>query len=125
MKPEAASDVRSMIYDLLYSLGITANYHGFFFTSDAIQLALQQPERLLLISKLIYPDIAKHYCTTWNNVERCIRKTTDVAWKLRPERINAIAMRNLECRPTNAQFISMLSNYLQFHAVEGNEIAHT
>ena len=33
----------TQIYDLLYSLGITANNSGFFYTSYAVYLAVKQP----------------------------------------------------------------------------------
>ena len=50
----------TQIYDLLYSLGITANYSGFFYTSYAVCLAARQPERLLLVTKWLYPEAAEH-----------------------------------------------------------------
>ena len=38
------------IYDLLLRLGVTANYIGFFHTAFAVHLAIQEPERLLLVT---------------------------------------------------------------------------
>lgn len=52
------------IYDLLYRLGATANHTGFFHTACAVRLAMEQPERLLLVTKWLYPEVAKHYHTT-------------------------------------------------------------
>ena len=60
----------AMIYDLLFQLGVTANYTGFFHASYAIYLAIQQPDRLLLVTKLLYPEVAKRYGTTWWCVEQ-------------------------------------------------------
>ena len=125
MNPFVEQNLRPAIYDMLYSLGISANYAGFFFTSDAVYLTLQQPDRLLLITKWLYPDIAKRYNTSWHNVERCIRKTVEVAWKLRTEKLCSIAKRDLERRPTNSQFISMLASYLRFQTVSENRILHS
>ena len=34
------------VYDLLYHLGVTANYTGFFQTAFAARLCMEQPERL-------------------------------------------------------------------------------
>ena len=48
--PDAAA-----VYDLLYRLGITANYTGFFHSAYAVCLVLEQPERLLLVTKWLYP----------------------------------------------------------------------
>ena len=49
------------IDNLLYRLGATANYTGFRYISCALHLCIQQPERLLLVTKRLYPDIGKRY----------------------------------------------------------------
>lgn len=49
------------IYDLLYQLGVTANYTGFFHTAYAVSLCAEHPERLLLVTKWLYPEVAKQY----------------------------------------------------------------
>ena len=41
---------------LLHRLGITANYTGFFHTARAIRLCAEEPDRLLLVTKLVYPE---------------------------------------------------------------------
>ena len=58
------------IDNLLYRLGATANYTGFRYISCALHLCIQQPERLLLVTKRLYPDIGKRYGTNWKAVER-------------------------------------------------------
>ena len=49
------------IYDVLYRLGITANYRGFFHTVFAVYLAAEQPERLMLVTKWLYPEVGRRY----------------------------------------------------------------
>ena len=66
---------------LLYRLGVTANYKVFFHTAYAVSLCLQQQERLQLVTKWLYPDVAKRYGTNWKAVERNIRTISSVAWK--------------------------------------------
>ena len=107
------------IFDVLFELGITPKYVGFSYSSFAIYLAIQQPERLLLITKWLYPDVAKQYLTKWQNVERGIRTVVAVAWELRPEKLSYIAKCNLTHKPTNAQFIAILANHIQ--ASESND----
>ena len=108
------------VHNLLYSLGITGKYVGFSHTSYAVFLTFYQPERLLLITKWLYPDIAKHYNTSWKNVERSIRTVASIAWELRPDVLCSMAMRSLDRRPTNSSFIFILAdrlrNHLSFHA---------
>ena len=38
-------------YDLLYQLGVTANYTGFLLMAYAVSLCVEQPDRLLLATK--------------------------------------------------------------------------
>lgn len=66
-------DKFSNIYDLLYRLGVTANYTGFFHTACAVSLCAKQPDRLLLVTKRLYPEVARQYRTNWKAVERNIR----------------------------------------------------
>lgn len=99
----------SKIYTLLYQLGLTANYTGFFYTSYAVYLAAQQPERLLLVTKWLYPEVAKHCATTWKCVERNIRTAVDVVWGSNPELLEALARHPLSKKPKVSEFISILA----------------
>ena len=67
-----------LIQWLLHSLGATENYAGFFPTVYAVQLSIRDPERLGLITKMIYPDVAGRYGTNWKAVERNIRTLVSV-----------------------------------------------
>ena len=98
--------------ELLYNLGITEKYAGFFYTAAAVHLAACRPERLALITKWLYPDVAKQFRTDWRNVERGIRAAVEIAWKLRPDKLAEIARRGLDRRPTNSQFIAILAGYV-------------
>ena len=52
----------SAICDLLYQLGISANYKGFLHTAYAVSLCVEQQDRLLLVTKWLYPDVARILC---------------------------------------------------------------
>lgn len=104
-------------YDLLYSLGITANYSEFFYTSYAVYLAARQPERLLLVTKWLYPDVAEHYRKSWKNVERGIRTVTSLAWKEHREKLEALARCSLLQRPSTSKFIAILVQSITINRV--------
>lgn len=99
------------VYDLLYRLGLTANYTGFFYTAYAVLLAAEQPDRLLLVTKWLYPSVAKHYHTTWAAVERGIRYAIKVIWDANPQALQEMADFPLSSKPAPARFIAILSNY--------------
>ena len=55
----------AQVFDLLYRLGVTANYTGFFHTAEAVAMCVERPDRLLMVTKCLYPDVAKRYETNW------------------------------------------------------------
>ncbi|MDO4813003.1 MAG: sporulation initiation factor Spo0A C-terminal domain-containing protein [Eubacteriales bacterium] len=97
------------IYSELRALGVTANYIGFFQVSYAVFLALERPDSLLLVTKWLYPDVAKQYRTTPAAVERNIRKVVDLVWDGAPETLEQLAHHKLTRKPTASQFISILA----------------
>ncbi|MCI8631282.1 MAG: sporulation protein [Firmicutes bacterium] len=99
------------IQDLLYRMGVTAKYIGFFHTACAVELAMEDPERLLLVTKWLYPDVAERYDTSWKSVERNIRTAANVAWQANPELLSEYAGFTLSERPCNSQFLAILANY--------------
>ena len=107
------SDV-SETYMLLYQLGLTANYTGFFYTSYAVYLAVQEPARLRLVTKRLYPEVAKHYATTWRCVERNIRTAVHVAWNTNPKLLEKLALHPLSRKPKASEFLSILALHFSF-----------
>ena len=112
MSSRNISQIKPQIYDLLNNLGANAAYVGFFQTAYAVYLVTQQPERLLLITKWLYPDVAKHYSTNWFAVERNIRTIAHLSWTRCPKKLIQLAGYELDRAPTNTQFISMLAVHL-------------
>ena len=101
----------TVVYDLLYHLGLTANYIGFFYISYAVWLAVENQQRLLLVTKWLYPDVAKMYKTNWKAVERSIRSVIAQVWAANPDRLRETLNLPLETKPTPAQFIALLAAY--------------
>ena len=104
------------IYNTLLRLGITAKYRGFFYASYAISIAAKQPERLLMVTKWLYPDVAKRFDTTWICVERNIRTVADVAWKTNRPYLEEMAHIPLTKKPTSTEFLGILVSYISSNA---------
>lgn len=100
------------IYDLLYQLGLTADYTGFFHTAYAVCLGAEDPERMLLVTKWLYPDVAKHYGTAWKAVERNIRTAAQVIWRENRPLLEELAGGPLPERPGNARLLAILISAL-------------
>ena len=95
------------IYDLLLRLGVTANYIGFFHTAFAVHLAIQEPERLLLVTKCLYPEVAGQYQTNWSCVERNIRMIAEIAWNRGRPFLEELARHPLMDRPKASEFLAI------------------
>ena len=100
------------IHDLLYRLGIVPNSISFLHTAAAIQLALQNPDTLLLVTKLLYPIVAQQFHTNWQTIERSLRRSITIAWNTDPQLLSELARHPLTEKPTPGQFLSIAANYL-------------
>ena len=108
------------VYDLLYQLGVTANYTGFFHTAYAVLLCVDQPDRLLLVTKSLYPEVARQYCTNWKAVERNIRTVNCIIGREKRPLLEELAHRHLDQKPRNAQMLAILTCSLNAGALEVN-----
>lgn len=95
--------------EILSRLGITANYKGFSYIVSAVELCLEEQERLHLITKCVYPEVAKQHKTNWQAVERNIRKVGELVWTQARELLEELARRPLRKKPGNAQFLAILT----------------
>ena len=69
----------------------------------------EMSERLLLATKWLYPEVAKHYATTWKCVERNIRTAVHAVWNTNPELLKALARHPLPQKPKASKFLSILA----------------
>lgn len=99
------------IQRILRRLGATENYTGFFPTVYAVQLSMGDPERLHLITKLVYLDVAWRYGTTWKAVERNMRTIVSVIWRNNPLLLSELAGFPLASKPNNASFLAIVSSF--------------
>lgn len=94
--------------ELLSHLGITANYKGFLYIVSAVELCLADRERLHFVTKCVYPEVARLYKTNWRAVERDIRKAVEIIWYRSQTVLEHLALRPLEQKPGNAEFLAIL-----------------
>lgn len=109
-------DLMTDIYSLLYQLGASATSTSFFQTAYAVRLAVEQPQTLLLVTKWLYPEVARHYHTNWKAVERNIRRLVAAVWANNPDMLCEIARRPLLHAPTVTHFLSILAAHITLHS---------
>ena len=94
---------------LLNRLGVTANYRGYYYVSSAVELCVEKEERLLFITKWLYPEVAKRYQTNWKAVERSMRTAGGIMWRENQPLLEELACRKLKRQPRTAQMLAILA----------------
>ncbi len=105
------------ITELLHEIGIPAHIKGYMYLRTAIYETYINMEFLGQITKVLYPEIARKYKTTSSRVERAIRHAIEVAWNRGNidaiEDIFAYTISASKAKPTNSEFIAMISDKLR------------
>ena len=100
------------VYSLIRKLGATSKYKGYFFVTDAINLAMNYHNKPIKITKDMYPYLASKYKTTPMNIEHNIRTVINVCWEKNKKGMDEIAGYPLADKPTNSEFVDMIAYYL-------------
>lgn len=102
-----------IIQDTLRELGIGKNYISQKRTVAAIQLALEDEDRLLRVKKGIYIPAAEQCNCTWGAVERNIRTVVEKAWEINRDRLIEMARYPMSDPPTASEFIEIMAYHIQ------------
>ena len=110
------------IGELLEQLGLARKEKGFERLSYAIAVTAQEFERAGSVTKLLYPDLAKHFQTTPEKIERSLRHLIEKTWekgeKTRFEELFGYHRDNSEIRPTNSEYIAILADWIRSGSYE-------
>ncbi|MDW2885539.1 sporulation transcription factor Spo0A [Exiguobacterium artemiae] len=108
-----AEPVETKVGTTLREIGIAPHIKGFTYLKEAVLLVLEREDLLGLITKELYPTIARKHQTTASRVERAMRHAIKSAWK---EGMNEHTLFNgrieQEKSPKNSEFISYVSNHM-------------
>ena len=101
---------------LLKKLGVNPAVKGWNYLNEAIQMSIDDPTVMEMITKTMYPTIAKKYGTTPTRVERAMRHAIERAFSIAPaEAISAVFGNSIDPmtgKPTNSQFVATLVNII-------------
>lgn len=107
------------ITDILHQIGVPAHIKGYHYLRDSIMMSVKRPEIINAVTKELYPSVAKKYETTSSRVERAIRHAIEVAWDRGDvDVLNSYfgyTIHNSRGKPTNSEFIAMISDKLRLH----------
>lgn len=97
---------------LLISVGFQSRQEGYRYLREAVWIAWKDSEMLRLVTKRLYPEVAKRFRTTDKQVERAIRYAIETAWIYGNADALAVIFGDLftknNGRPTNSEVIQIL-----------------
>lgn len=98
---------------ILFQLGVRASLKGYRYLQAGIKMAIHDQEAVDLITKNIYPDVAKTYNTTWLSVERAMRHAIETMDWDSPCIQEVLKCDEYADRITNKEFISRVAEYIR------------
>lgn len=105
------------VTEILHQIGVPAHIKGYHYLRDSIIMSVETPEIINAVTKKLYPSVAKKYETTSSRVERAIRHAIEVAWDRGDvDILNSYfgyTIHNGRGKPTNSEFIAMISDKLR------------
>ena len=105
------------VQDLLRYLKIPGTYKGYRQMVTAIQLAVEDEDRLLNVTSDLYPQVARLHRTTSSCVQKNLRKVISACWENGGrEQLEGLLGLTYERRPVTKDFINLLADYLKKHA---------
>ncbi len=117
---EKIGNLNIFIEDLVNSLGITPNLSGYKYIVEAVKFLLENLDKDVAFTKVLYPHIAKKYGSNSSRVERAIRHSVESRWmnimkcNLSREIFGKdYAFSSSKPNPTNSEFIKYLVNYVK------------
>lgn len=77
--------------DVLFRLGITPNYVGYKYLLSALEMALEDEDRLSCVSKEIWGPLEEEYHYKKKGIESGIRTLSNRAWLKNPELVKELS----------------------------------
>ena len=122
MHPDA--DLEEVVTDIIHEIGVPAHIKGYQYLREAIILTIKDMDMINAVTKVLYPEVAKHFGTTPSRVERAIRHAIEVAWDRGDvetlQKFFGYTVSGIKGKPTNSEFIAMIADNLSLkrkHAV--------
>lgn len=125
-QPKASSldpdALETAVTNVIRETGIPASISGYYYLKEAITMAVKDQQVLNLITKVLYPSIAKKFNTTPSRVERAIRHAVETAWNRGNvdylDKLFGHTVNSMKGKPTNSEFIALISDDIRLNKVK-------
>jgi len=109
-----APGLERMVTAIIHEVGVPAHIKGYQYVREAIMLTVEDMDVINSVTKVLYPEVARHFGTTASRVERAIRHAIEVAWDRGDletlQKFFGYTVSNAKGKPTNSEFIAMIAD---------------
>jgi two-component system response regulator (stage 0 sporulation protein A) len=109
-------DRQENIRQILLDIGVPQHIKGYAYLKTAINLVVEDSEKVHAVTKVLYPEVAKVHGTTTSRVERAIRHAVESAFNhIDPDTIKRYFGYSIDMyrgKPTNSHFISAVAEII-------------
>ncbi len=124
---KSRENLEAQVTNIIHRVGVPAHIKGYQYLREAIMMGVNNMDVINQVTKILYPEIAYKYNTTPSRVERAIRHAIEVAWgRGNPtdvENIFGYSISANKGKPTNSEFIAMISDKLRLELKEHEKSA--
>ena len=114
--------MESRVTAIIHEIGVPAHIKGYHYLREAILYCIDNMGAINAVTKILYPEVAKRYNTTPSRVERAVRHAIEVAWDRGDldtlQKYFGYTVSNIKGKPTNSEFIAMISDRLRLQQKE-------
>ena len=112
-----APGLENLVTSIIHEVGVPAHIKGYQYVREAIMISVEDMDVINSVTKVLYPEVAKRFGTTPSRVERAIRHAIEVAWDRGDletlQRFFGYTVSNAKGKPTNSEFIAMISDRIR------------
>ena len=112
-----APALEGMVTAIIHEIGVPAHIKGYQYLREAIMIAVNDMDVINAVTKVLYPEVAKRFCTTPSRVERAIRHAIEVAWDRGDletlQKYFGYTVNSAKGKPTNSEFIAMIADKMR------------
>lgn len=114
--PFGGNNIDLDISQLLHNLGIPSHIKGYKYIRQCILISCKS-NRLLHVTKDLYPEVAMIFNSTPSRVERAIRHAIEISWTRGDinlmDELFGFSVSVEKSKPTNSEFISTIADRIR------------
>lgn len=111
------SNLEFLITNILQRMRIPAHINGYLYLRRAILLEVECQDAEGMPAKILFSEVAQHFNTTPDRVDRAIRYALSIAWSqcdfASLQKAYSFAIRFVYDKPTNMGFIACVADYFR------------